>query len=142
MSQSKDDIWKVFTNAKANGFWDINRAFVARLCFAVILLVKWQGTNMNKDQLRAYELCELNVEFDERPNVPALTTLQRLNAALDCIWRPFCVCIYAICSNWHMFWNRLNLGQFRLQFLPMQFQKGVDSQHAYVWDYVDANVRF
>ena len=27
---------------------------------------------MNKDQLRACELCELNVEFDERPSMPAL----------------------------------------------------------------------
>ena len=27
---------------------------------------------MNKDQLRSCELCELNVEFDERPSMPAL----------------------------------------------------------------------
>ena len=30
------------------------------------------GTDMNKDQLRSCELCELNVEFDERPSMPAL----------------------------------------------------------------------
>ena len=29
-------------------------------------------TDMNKDQLRSCELCELNVEFDERPSMPAL----------------------------------------------------------------------
>ena len=27
---------------------------------------------MNKDQLRTCDLCDLNVEFDERPSMPAL----------------------------------------------------------------------
>ena len=30
---------------------------------------------MNKDQLRTCELCDLNVEFDERPSMPALANV-------------------------------------------------------------------